>query len=202
MCRHNNGLAKTPVAHLAGRTSTVAQRPAPREGDGSPSLRAEVESKRTDDARIKHAKALERNKRRSAKKAAECYAKEGELGLEKLIAQMQEERGGTSTSVVEDNLHLFIPQVKHGAKRIRSKPAKRLATTTTKPRIRRKRNLAALERRKSNALLREVKRIFKKALSFAARQCKKYGHSLYWIILGLFCLRCQDLIPKNLQEAT
>lgn len=186
--------------HNHNRVLTIP-RPTPREGDGSPLLKAEAENKRTDEARIRHAKALERNKRRSARKAAECYSREGEVGLEKLVAQMQKERGCTSATATEDNISLCATQASQRPKRIRSKPAKRRTAHTATPRILRKHSPAVLERRRNNSLLRDVKRVFKKALSFAARQSKKYGHSIYLIILGLFCLRCQDLIPKNLQEA-
>lgn len=168
-------------------------RSTPREGDGSPILQMATEEKRTPEARILYGKNAERQKRRAYKKA-------GEKGLEKYIAHLQAQRGYTESNTEQD---LDGAPVKPLArKKATSKPARRSVLRKPAAKVRRVYHPEIIERKKSRALLRDIKRAFKKALMYAARQSKEYGYSFCLVILELFFLRLKNLIAQNFQEAS
>lgn len=176
------------------RTSTVVSRPTPREGDGSPQLKVDVEKKRTSEARVRRAKTLERHERRKYKRA-------GEIGLEKLIAYRQKQRDCVITETI-NTLQQELTQVQKQRKSTPSKPARRHTHVKAPTRVPREYKPETLEKRKTIAQLREIKRVFKKVLKFAMRQSKKYGHVFYLAILHLLCSKYQSWVLQNRQEAT
>lgn len=179
MCRHKNVLAKSPVVHLVGR-----------EGNESPVLKAITSEQRTSEARDTHQRTLKRRSERAWKKA-------GEEGVRSLTESRRLMFSHSDNPLdTAESLQWLEQKNKPSTRKPASSPRLvRVATRTP-----RRYSPEALERKKTTASFREAKRVLVKALRFAARQSKKYGHSIYLIILGLFCLRCQDLIPKNLQE--
>lgn len=164
---------------VARNLPVATLRSTPREGDGSPSLRLATKEKRTTEARALCIKNAERQERRAYKKA-------GERGLEKRIARMQAHR---DAEPVISHAHDGTPIESLARKKVVRKPAQRNTPRKPSARIHRSYRPEILERRKNNALLRDIKRAFKKALRYAARQSKKYGYSIYLIILELFYLK-------------
>lgn len=189
-----------PQSNVVSSTTSFVPHPKPREGDGSPKISKKIAQERSEAAKERHKKNHKRAQRRTYKKA-------GERGLQKNIELQQKRREAARRKDGEEasqqQFYIGTPLEPYVKRKVHArKPAGKIPTQKSIKKASRLINPDMLEQKRRNMELREIKRIFKKVLSFAMRQGKKHGLELYFAIVDFICIKVQNLLLQLFQTST